>query len=115
MSKRILTRVREAIFNEFGEFIPGDTKREKMAEIRKATRTGANDPGGWSPDAAVIIWTETGIPNPAFDMSEGFQIIEGWFRISAVLGTHWVEPINAAVMAVYENYPDPRLSKGETE
>jgi hypothetical protein len=47
--KRIITRVREAIYNEFGD-----------------------------------------------------QIIEGWFRVSDELDTHYAETINGAVIAVYK-------------
>ena len=99
MPKTILTRVREAIYNEFKSHIPGRTKPEKMQVIRGATFTGENDPGGWSPSAAVIIHTETGIPNPSWDVHP-FDIIEGWFRVSDELGDHYCETINGAVISV---------------
>ena len=46
MAKRIITRVREAIYAEFGRYIPGKTKAQKMAVIRDNTFTGKDDPGG---------------------------------------------------------------------
>ena len=104
MAKRILTRVREAIYNEFGKYIPGKTKADKMSVIRNNTYTGKNDPGGWSRGAAVIIHTEgSGIPNPTWDESPGSQIIEGWFRVSKELGDHFCETYNSAVMTVYKS------------
>ena len=98
----VLNRTRNAIYNEFHNWIPGETKKEKMAIIDRATYLGSKDPGQWSPGAAVIIHTETGIPNPSWDESPGFQIIEGWFRVSAELDTHYCEPINGAVIGVYD-------------
>jgi hypothetical protein len=102
MAKTILTRTREAIYNEFQDWIPGKNKAEKMKEIRSATYTGKGDPGGWSPGAAVVIHTESGIPTPTFDETPGFQIIEGWFRVSDELETHYCETVNAAVISVWE-------------
>ena len=98
---RILTRVRNAIYNEFKAQIPGKNKSQKMALIRQCTFTGEDDPGGWSPSAAVVIHTETGVPNPSFDCSEGFQLIEGWFRVSDELETHYCETVNGAVISVW--------------
>lgn len=100
--KTILTRTREAIYNEFADHIPGETKSAKMKVIRDSTYTGSSDPGQWSPSSAVVIHTESGVPNPSFDCSPGFQIIEGWFRVSDELGTHYCETHNAAVIAVYK-------------
>lgn len=100
--KSILTRTREAIYNEFAAHIPGDTKKAKMATIRACTYTGKSDPGGWSPSSDVVIHTESGVPNPSFDESPGFQIIEGWFRVSGELETHYCETINGAVITVYK-------------
>ena len=61
----VLNRTRNAIYNEFHDWIPGETKKEKMAVIREATYSGSKDPGQWSPDAAVVIHTESGIPRSA--------------------------------------------------
>ena len=97
----VLRKTREAIYAEFHDWIPGETKKEKMAVIREATYPGSKDPGQWSPGAAVVIHTESGIPNPSYDMSPGFQVIEGWARISRELGTHFCEPINCAVIGVH--------------
>ena len=103
MAKRIITRVREAIYAEFGRHIPGKTKAQKMAVIRDNTFTGKDDPGGWSPWAAVVIHTEgSGIPNPTWDETPGFVIVEGWFRVSDALGDHFCETVNSAVMTVHK-------------
>jgi len=102
MAERVITQVRKAIFEVFREHIPGNTKAEKMAVIRKATYTGKADPGGWSPTAAVVIHTESGIPNPSYECGGGWPITEGWTKVSESLDRHYCETYNGAVMAVYE-------------
>lgn len=101
MTKRIITQVRESIFEVFGGRIPGNTKVEKMALIRRATYTGKADPGGWAPTAAVVIHTESGIPNPAHECGGGWPITEGWTKVTESLSDHYCETHNGAVMTVF--------------
>jgi len=103
MAKRVITQVRESIFEVFGEYIPGNTKAEKMAVIREDTFTGKSDPGGWSPTAAVVIHTESGIPNPYYELGGGWPITEGWAKVTESLNGHHCETYNGAVVAVYES------------
>lgn len=95
--KSILKRTREAIFEVFGEYISSNPEIAKEI-IKKSTYTGKDDPGGWSPEAAVIIHTESGIPSGLFDC----DLFERWFEVSAKLKTHYCEHINAAVIGVYK-------------
>jgi len=91
----ILTRTRTAIMHCFGEYISEDPSRARQI-IEEATYTGEEDPGGWSQSAPVIIHCESGIPNGMYD-----GLYERWFAVSDILGDHFCEHINAAVIAVY--------------
>lgn len=94
--ENILDRTREAIFEVLGDFISLDPERAKEI-IRKSTYLGSEDPGEWSPDAAVIIHCESGVPSGLYD-----RLFDKWFEVSRRLRTHYCEHINAAVIAVYE-------------
>ena len=102
-----LERVRQAICEVFGEYIgfkdvteDGEIliDWEKVRRVVEAdTYTGLENPGGWCPGAEVVIYTENGIPNGAYEP----MIFDKWFEVSDKLGDLFVEHYNAAVIAVY--------------
>jgi len=91
---RMLEQTRKAIVEVFGDFL-GDNP---MEATRRHTYTGKDDPGGWSPQAAVVIHTETFLPS----IDEGIFMIEKWDEVSDKLDGHFVEHINGGVSAVYK-------------
>jgi hypothetical protein len=94
-----LTIVRKAVAEVWGSFISSD-KAEVQRIIKAATYTGKNDPGQWAPSAAVVIHTESGIPNGGYNPRD----IERWFEVSDMLPNLSVEHVNGAVIAVYKDY-----------
>ncbi len=92
----ILDRTAKALLKVFESFIDG-TKEEKLTLIREHLHTGADDPGGWSRGAAVIIHSES-IPLPC---PAEVPAIELWCRVSDELGDYYVEHINYGVAAIY--------------
>lgn len=97
MSNDILERTRAAIADVFGDYISENPDRRREI-IESATYVGDEDPGQWSPRAAVVIHTESGIPNGAYDDP---RVFEKWFAVSDKLGTHFCEHVNGAVIAVW--------------
>ena len=94
----ILQRVRQTIFDVFGESIEG-TVAERRSTIERSTYTGKDDPGQWCPEAAVVIHCEDGIDSGYY---ESFYM-EKWFEVNDRLGDDYlVEHYNAAVIGVYE-------------
>jgi hypothetical protein len=93
-----LRRVQLAIMEVWGYFISDDPMRARQI-IENGTYTGKNDPGGWAPEAEVVIHCESGIPNGSYEPRE----LERWFRVSDILGDLYCEHINAAVIAVYKD------------
>ncbi|KKN19842.1 hypothetical protein LCGC14_0941680 [marine sediment metagenome] len=96
-NQSILERTRKAIFDVFGEYISEDAEKAKEI-INKSTCVGADDPGEWSPNAAVIIYCESGVPSGSFNP----KVFEYWFEVTDLLKTHYCEHINAAVIGVYK-------------
>ena len=95
MSDNILERVRTAIAEVFGNYISEDPAQRRKI-IEEATFLGHDDPGQWSPKAAVVIHCESGIPN-----SEHWRLIDAWEQVSNKLKTHFCEPVNCGVIGVY--------------
>ena len=94
-----LFRVRRAIEEVWGSIISLDPKRARQI-IEEGTYAGADDPGGWAPEAEVVIHTESGIPNGSYEPWE----MEKWYRVSEILGDLYCEHINGAVIAVYKDW-----------
>jgi len=94
----VLARVRQSILKVFGRYISEDVKTARRI-IEQSTFTGKDDPGGWSRNAAVIIHTESGIPNGSWDT----RMFEKWFSVSELLTDHFCEHVNGAVIGVYRN------------
>lgn len=97
MTDDILQRVRAAIDEVWGSYISEDSEARKRI-IEQSTYIGSEDPGQWSPKAAVIIHCERGIPNG----SHSTRLMEKWWDVSDKLGTHFCEHINTAVIGVYK-------------
>ena len=94
-----LNRVRNAIQEVWGYTISLDPKQARQI-IKEATYAAEDDPGGWAPEAEVVIHTESGIPNGSYEPWE----MEKWFRVSEILGDLYCEHINGAVIAVYKDW-----------
>lgn len=86
--------VRRALNHVFGH-------RVSPQQVEDATFTGREDPGGWAPRAHVVIHTETGIPSLRYDSN---AILAQWDRVGDILQEHglYCEPVNGAVVAVYD-------------
>ena len=96
MAQTILTRVRRAIYNEFACFIPGDTKKEKMAVVRAATRVVAQPRRGpRNLDVCVFTGADSGIPTT----------IDGWHRVSDELGAYPTMGPRPYFDQPWSNYP----------
>ena len=92
-NQNILQVVKRAIHTTFGEFVTKEA-------IDKSVYLSQDDPGGWSPSAAVIINTENGLPSDA----GGGVIASYWYQASDKISEetdHYIESINSAIMAVY--------------
>lgn len=97
MGEDILEQTRKALFEVFGKQI---AYSEEMADIliRRHTFCGDEDPGEWSPGAAVVIHCESiPLPEPV-----DIPAIEAWSRVSDLLEGHFCEHINNVVVAVYK-------------
>ena len=93
-----LDRVRAVIFDVFHEIID-ENEDEARRIIAASTYTGREDPGGWAPDAEVVIHSESGIPNGYYDDSH--HVTELWSEVSRRLGDLYCEHYNAAIICVY--------------
>lgn len=95
----VLEKVRRAIFDVFGDNVVfGDIEASRKI-IEKSTYTGAEDPGQWAPEAAVIIHCEEGLDSGCYNSF----FMEKWFEVNDKLGDELlVEHFNAAIIAVYQ-------------
>jgi len=96
--KRILAAYKAALLKVFRGAVDAAT-------VDAALYLGDEDPGGWAPDAPLVIHTEKGLPD-----RESVSGIEAWVRVddeaNARLAKHGLrvfsEPINMAVTAVWK-------------
>jgi len=93
-----LDRVRAVIFDVFHNIIDEDDDEARRI-IAASTYIGREDPGGWSPEAEVVIHCESGIPNGAYD--DNCKVIDLWSEVSRRLGDLFCEHFNAAIICVY--------------
>ena len=94
----ILKQVRAALLEEFRNAVDANPTRAEIM-IERYTCLPEDDPGGWAPNAAVVIHSEC-IPLP---MPLDVPSIEAWQRISERLDGHFCEHINNSVVAVYRS------------
>ncbi|MAF79862.1 hypothetical protein CL629_02155 [bacterium] len=90
--KLLLKETRKAIIEVFGDFVAAEN-------INESVYLSENDPGGWAPEAHIIINTENGLPSDIYDPF----LAEKWIKVSDMLpDDYFVETINGAIMAVYD-------------
>jgi hypothetical protein len=87
-----------ALVSVFGNYVC-DKKEDAKADVTKHVHTGQEDPGGWAPDAVLVIHAEC-IPLPGVYTIED---IESWCKVSEILGDHFCEHVNDGVVAVYKS------------
>ena len=95
--KEIITKVCDALFNEFGGQVDKDPVEARRL-IEKHVHLPEDDTGGWAPGSAAVIHAEN-IPLPGAYSIPG---IEAWCRVSNTLDTHYCEHVNNAVVAIYK-------------
>lgn len=93
-----LDRVRAVIFDVFHDIIHED-EDEARRIIAASTYIGREDPGGWSPNAEVVIHCESGIPNGYCD--DNNYVTDQWSEVSRRLRGLFCEHHNSAIICVY--------------
>jgi len=97
-----LASVRKAIFDVMHDSIALGNPQRAREIIKESTKLSKDDLGEWAPRSRVVVYTEMGLPTPAYEV----YYIELWQKVDDLLRERGIklyhEMINAAVLAFYD-------------